>query len=96
MRLPPGTDVSLGRVEGDGYFVFLAAPPLTAGTHLLEPQPGSLTVLLTHDSGLAWTDKQGESLASGVLAAGGTVIMQFERLADALGAHGRLMRQVAV
>jgi hypothetical protein len=38
MKLPPDTAAKLGFVPGSAgpFFVFLAAPPLTAGMHLLD------------------------------------------------------------
>ena len=98
MKTPPGTEVRLGLVADlGGYFVFLAAPPLTAGTHLLDQvgRPGALTALLTHDDGMHWTDREGVALAEATLAAGGSVVMQFTTVMDALAAHARLVREVA-
>lgn len=96
MKLPPGTEARLGLIPQAGYFVFLAVPPLTAGSHLLAQleKPGSLTALITHDPGMDWTDRKGELLAEGVLHQGGAVVMRFETMADALGAQRRLVREL--
>ena len=96
MRLPSDTDARLGLVAGV-YFVFLARPPQQAGTHLLEllATPGNMTTLLTHDPGVSWPDRRGIGLAEATLAAGGVVILQFERMADALACHRRLLHASA-
>jgi hypothetical protein len=97
VRLPPDTDARLGFVPGQAgaYFVFLAAPPETAGMHLLDllTRPGSLTAMLTHDPGVSWPDRRGVDLAEAMLAGGGVAILQFATMADALACHGRLMRE---
>ena len=96
MRLPPGTEARLGLIPNQGYFVFLAAPPLQAGVHLLARlrEPGTMTALLTHDPDLTWPDRYGEALAEHVLAHGGAVVMQFASMANAMSAQRRLGREM--
>ena len=93
MNTPPGTRSCLGLIPGtDTYFVFVAAPPLTPGMHLLDllRRPGSLTLLLTHEEGVALPDRKGTLLAETMLGQGGSVVMQFASMTDALNANRQL------
>jgi hypothetical protein len=96
MTFPPETDVRLGLIpHTNDYYVFLATPPLAAGSHLLkEMRAGALVALLTHEPGCKWTDRRGEQLAVSVLVNGGAVIMQFATMQDALAAHDYAKRKV--
>jgi hypothetical protein len=95
MSVPPDTVARIGYTPGaDEYFVFLAVPPTQAGMHLLGPSPNTMTVLLTHDSGVQWTDRHGELLAEEALHRGCAVIMQLATFADALAAHARAERLI--
>lgn len=97
MRLPPNIDVRLGLIAGmPAFFVFLAVPPLRAGTHLLDAvgKPG-VSALLTFDRDVQWPDQKGVALIEVTLEQGGPAIMQFARLADALSAHRRLVQAMA-
>ena len=99
MRLPSGTDARLGFFPGKHgpYFVFVAAPPNTAGMHLLDmvSRPGEMTALLTHDEGLTWPDRRGVALAEAMLEVGGVAILEFVTMADAIACHGRLKCEMA-
>lgn len=97
MRLPPNTEVRLGLVaDAPAFFVFLAVPPLRAGTHLLDmvSNPG-ISALLTFDRDVDWPDQKGVALIEATLEQGGPAILQFARLADALAAHKRLTTAMA-
>jgi len=94
-KFPPGTIARIGYTpDANEYFVFLAPAGVTAGMHLLQPSPNAMTVLLTHDPDVQWTDRGGEQLAEAALASGCAVIMQFATFADALAAHARAERLI--
>lgn len=94
MRLPVGTDIRLCTIPELAAFVLLAPPPLTAGMHLLD-RLGELSALITHDAGVVWPDKRGIALAEATLAQGSAVVLQFERVVDAVLAHRRLTAAMA-
>ena len=101
MKLPAGADVRLAFIprsdqEGAAYFVFLAAPPRKAGTHLLDLvwKPGEMAVLVKHPPGRSWPDQQGEALAELALADNGVAIFEFDNMEDALACHRRVRRDM--
>jgi hypothetical protein len=64
------------------------------GLHLLDlmTKPGTMVAMLTHDAETDWPDRQGVAMAEATLERGGSVITQFETMAGALSAHGRVLR----
>jgi hypothetical protein len=86
-----GAAARLHVIPGDAhpYVVVVAADEADATPEALA-RPGSLTAVVTHDPGLTWPDRRGESLARGVLEAGGVAALGFVRLGDALAAHARI------
>ncbi len=89
MKLPPGNKARLGITHelAGSYFVFVGTDP---GMHLLDRR-GELIVMLTHEADVAWPDREALDLAEAVLAQGGSAILQFPRLADAMKCHRRIV-----
>jgi hypothetical protein len=74
------------------HAVVLARPPLEA-TPAAVMRDGALAVHLTHGRGVTWPDAAGLAMACAALEAGDGVVLAFERLADAIACHGKLLAQ---
>ncbi len=89
LTLPAGGACRLYVLPPMGFVVVAAGTPQGATTEALSRRGGQ-SALLTHAGGVAWPDARGEALAATVMAAGGTIAMQFAALADAMAAKRRL------
>ncbi len=80
----------------DGQFVVVASMTLlpSNGIDELFYRPGGVSGLITHDPGLHWPDRRGESLLRATLKAGGAVALVFTSLHDALRCQTRLRGEV--
>jgi hypothetical protein len=76
--------------EGEHRFVVFVAADERDATPAALTRPGGLAALITHDPGLTWPDKRGESLARAMLEADGVAALGFARLGDASAAQGRI------
>ena len=89
LTLPAGGACRLYVMAPIGYVVVAAAAPADATLEALRRR-GHLSALLTHDPGLTWPRARGEAIGAEMLAAGGTLAMQFPELADAMACKRRL------
>ncbi len=76
--------------DGQHRFVVFVATDEQDATPAALTRPGGLSALITHDRGLTWPDRCGESLARAMIEANGVAALGFVRLADALACHGRI------
>lgn len=93
-RLPSGAATALHILPQS-----LAAPHVFAVCVAIAPTPatpaallqrGRVSALLTHDAGMSWPDRAGETLLGAVLDHGGGAMLGFETMADALACKRRL------
>lgn len=89
LTLPTGGACRLCPLPGYGIAVLAAADPADATPDALTRR-GHISVVVTHDAGMAWPGARGEALAAAMLAEGGTVALVFPDIADALAAKRRL------
>lgn len=102
LSLPAGTAVRqhiLPKPLAAGFHhtLIIAVPPREATPDAFASlliEPGGFAALLTHDRGVAWTDRAGEKLLAATLERGGIAVMAFAALADAMAAANKVRRLV--
>jgi hypothetical protein len=82
----------LQRIPTAGAYIVLAANAPHKPSVADLRTPGRLSVLLSHDPGVAWPDRRGELLMDAVLAEYGTVALLFAAAEDAIACRNRLTR----
>ena len=93
--VPATADIRL-HSRGSAWFVTVAASGGPQDPETLTTRTGGQSAVITHDAGLDWPDKKGQSLASAVLAQpGGAAVLIFEGLVDAMACRDRLRRERA-
>jgi len=93
MKLPPATRAAVVMTPPDpGAAVVICGPehePSLSGFRAAMRRRG-IIASMTFDRGLQWPDAVGVATPESVLAAGGIVTWEFDRLVDALAAARRL------
>lgn len=88
--VPNTAAIRLHQRDG-GWIVSIAPPGADMDPVAIATRPGGLSAVLTHDAEMSWPDARGQALASAVLAQpGGTVLLMFKTLVDALACRKRL------
>ena len=93
MHIPAKAEIRLNVIDGAGIIVI--APEGTTPNLDTLKRAGGFCAILTHDPGLTWPDRQGVSMVEEVLKHGGTALLEFTSIADALMCQARIKRERA-